>query len=104
MPDVGCRHRDIFGEAPVTVDADDFRIWTHVCVARATEQASSIDDVTFRRHAIALAHIGDERSHLHDLAGELVTDDEWRHASAACPRVPFVNVDVSAAHSGSPHA
>src|SRR6476646_4362990 len=104
MPDVRCGHRDVFGEAAVPVDANDLRVRTHVRVAGATEQASSIDDVTFRCYAIAFAHIGDERTDLHHFTGELVTDDERRNTSAACPRVPFVNVDVGAAHSRSPHA
>ena len=60
VPDVGRRHRDVLGEAAVAVDADDLRVRADVRVARAAEQAASVDDVSFRRYAIALAHVGDE--------------------------------------------
>src|SRR5688572_7536154 len=41
VPDVGGRHGNEFGEAPVAVDADDFRVRTDVSVSGATEQAAS---------------------------------------------------------------
>ena len=87
MPDVRRRHRDVLGEAAVAIDADDLRVRADVRVAGAAEQAAPVDDVSFRRHAIAFAHVGDERADLHDLAGEFVADDDRRlHASAAPTR------------------
>ena len=104
MPDVRRRHRDVLGEAAVAIDADDLRVRADVRVARAAEQAASVDDVSFGGHAIAFAHVGHELPDLHDVAGELVADDDRRLDASLRPRVPIVDVHVGAAHAGAPHA
>ena len=104
MPDVRRRHRDVLGEASVAIDADDLRVRADVRVAGAAEQAASVDDVSFGRHAIAFFHVGDELADLHDFAGELVADDERRLHASLRPRVPVVDVHVGAADAGAPHA
>ena len=58
VPHVCGRHRDVFGEAAVAIDADDLRVGTHVRVSRATQQTSTVDDVPLGRDAIAFTHIG----------------------------------------------
>ena len=103
VPDVRRGHRDVLGEASVAVDADDLRVRADVRVARAAEQATSVDDVSFGRDAVAFLHVGDEASDLHDIAGEFVSDDERRLATALRPRVPVVDVHVGAADAGAPH-
>ena len=104
VPDVRRRHRDVLGEAAITVDTDDLGVGTHVCVACAAEQTSPVDDVALGRDAIAFAHIGDKCADLHDVTSELMTNDEWRRASAACPSVPFVDVNVGAANPSATNA
>src|SRR5207248_4970177 len=101
--DVGRRHRDVFREAAVAVDANDFRVRAHVRVARAAQQATAVDDVALRRNAITFPHVGHERADVHDFTSELMTNDEWRRASSACPRVPFIDVNVGAAYTGATH-
>ena len=54
------------------------------------------------RYTISLLDIGDQASDLDDIAGEFVPDDEGRLASPARPIVPVVDVNVSAAHAGTP--
>src|SRR3954471_19525885 len=104
MPDVRRRHRDVLGEAPVAVDADDARVRTDVRIAGATEQAATIDDVSFGRDAITLLHIGDEIADLYDFAREFVADDEGRLAAALRPGIPFVDVYVGAADTSAANA
>src|SRR5690348_6193342 len=104
MPHVGGRHRDVFGEAPVTIDTDHFRIRTRMRVAGSTEQAPSIHDVSFDRHPIADMDIGDQRPDLRDVPGEFVPNDERRVAPPARPVIPLVNMDVGAAHARAAHA
>jgi hypothetical protein len=68
-----------------------------VGVAGSAEQASTIDDVPFRRHPVADADIRHELPDLGDVTRELVADrDRWLHA-ALCPIVPFIDVDVGSA-------
>src|SRR6185437_4823350 len=98
------RHRDVFGEAAVAVDADDLRVRTDVGVAGATEEAASVDDVPFGGHTIALVYVGHEAADLHDIAGELVADDDRWFDAALRPGVPAVDVDVGAADTGAPDA
>ena len=81
-------HRDVLGEASVAIDADDLRVRTDVGVSGAAEQAASVDDVSLGGHAIAFLHVGDELADLHDVAGELVADDERRLARARAPSRP----------------
>ena len=104
VPDVRRRHRDVLGEAAVAVHADDFRVRADVRVAGAAEQAASVDDVALRGHAIALVDVGDETADSHDVAGELVPDDDRRLDAPLRPVVPVVDVHVGAAHAGAPDA
>jgi len=60
--------------------------------------------VAFGRYTITLLHISDETPDLDDIAGELMPHDERRLATALCPRVPIVNVNIGAANSRAPHA
>ena len=75
-----------------------------MCVACAAEKTSAVDDVALGRDAIAFAHIGDKCADLYDVTSELMTNDEWRRASAACPSVPFVDVNVGAANPSATNA
>jgi hypothetical protein len=101
MPDVRRRHRDVFRETAVAIHPDDFCERTYVRVAGAAKQASPVDNVSFSRDAVSLANVGDEGSDFDDIAGEFVADNERRPASSACPRIPIVYMNVSAADSGS---
>src|SRR5688500_7212922 len=104
MPDVGGRHGNEFGEAPVAVDADDFRVRTDVSVPGATEQTPAVHDVPLGRDAIAFLHVGHESSNIDDVSRELVSHDERWLAPPSCPVVPVVNVYVRPADSGAPNA
>jgi hypothetical protein len=75
-----------------------------VRVPRSAEEAAAVHDVPLGGHPVALAHVGHQLSGLHDVAGELVADDERRVAAALRPVVPFVDVDVGTAHPRAPHA
>jgi hypothetical protein len=75
-----------------------------VRISRPTQQATTVDDVTFRGHAIAFLYIGDKTSHLNYISGELVTNNKGRFAPPLGPRIPIVDVHVSAAHSGAAYA
>ena len=104
VPNVRRRHRDVLGEAPVAVHADDARARIDVCISGATEERTFIDDVSFGRDAIADFHRFDERSDLDDIAGKLVSNHKRRLAPTRRPCVPLVNVDVGSAHAGASHA
>jgi hypothetical protein len=101
MPHVRGGHCDVLGEAAVAIDADDLRERTHVRVTRAAQQTSTVYDVTLGGDAIAFLNIGDESSDLDYVAGEFMSDDEWRLAAAAGPLIPVVDVNVGAADSGA---
>ena len=104
MPNVRRWHRDELGEAPIAIDANDLRVRADVRVARAAEQASSVDDVALRRHAISLVNVGDETADLDHLAGELVPDDDRRLDASLRPRIPVVDMHVGAAYARAPDA
>jgi hypothetical protein len=103
VPHVRGGHRDVLGEAAVTVDSDDPRVRTNVSVSRSAEQTASVNDVSLGRHPVTLFHIGDEPPDLYHVAGEFVPDDERRLAPRLRPRIPVVDVNVGAAHSGPAH-
>jgi hypothetical protein len=72
-----------------------------VGVAGSAQQAAAVHYVALCGYAVAFVHIGDEFSGFHNVAGELVSDDDrWPHP-AACPVVPFEDVHVCAAHTGA---
>jgi hypothetical protein len=75
-----------------------------VRVSGAAEQAAPVDDVSFRRDAIAFAHVRHERADACDVARELVPDGERRTAPILRPLVPVVDVHVGAADTGATHA
>src|ERR1051325_1612179 len=104
MPDVGRGHRNVFREASITIDTDDFREWTHVRVPRPAQQTPAVDDVAFGSYAVAFLDIRNEPTDLQHVTSELVSDDEWLLAAPLCPRVPVVDVDIGSAHTGSPHS
>src|SRR6185437_11974750 len=49
-------------------------------------------------------HVGHQRTDTRDGARELVPNDERRMTPPARPLIPFVNVNVRAAHTRAPHA
>src|SRR5689334_12672848 len=104
MPDVCRGHRDVFGEASIAIDADDLRVWTDMRVAGATQQASTVDNMSFSGDAITFAYVGDEFADLNDVTGEFVSDDDGRFHASLRPRVPVVDVYVGSAHAGAAHA
>jgi hypothetical protein len=75
-----------------------------VCVACSAEKTASIDYVSLCCDAISFLHVGDESPDFDDIAGELVSYDEWRLASRRCPRIPVVDVYIRAAHTGTTNA
>src|SRR5207237_3983265 len=104
MPDVRRRHRDVLGETPVTIHADDLRERAHVRVAGSAEKAAAIDDVPLRGDTVSFLYIGDESSDLDDIAGEFMSDYKGRLATTFGPRIPVVDVDVGSANPGSTYA
>src|SRR5687768_8809506 len=104
MPDVHGRHRDVLGEAPITIDANDPRKRTYMRISRATQQAAAIHDVSFGGHAIALSHVRYKLTHLHHVTGELVPHDDRRLHASTRPIIPLVDMDVGAAYPRPPHA
>ncbi len=63
--------------------------------------AAAADKMTLTAHQVALTqvvHVGADR---HDLADELVPDDERLRHVGLCPAVPLVDVQVRAADSGA---
>src|ERR1051326_97082 len=103
MPDVRRRHRDVLGEAPVTVHANDLRVRAYMSISGSTQHAAAVDDVALRGHAVTFADVGDERSDLNDVAGGLMPDDEWWNAAVLRPRVPVVDVDVGTTDTSASH-
>src|SRR5947199_8979733 len=103
MPDVRRGHRDVFGETAVAVNTDDLRKGTHVRVAGAAKQTSSVHNVPLGGDAVAFAHVGDELTDFDDVAREFVTDGERWLASPARPRIPIVDVNVGAADTCAAH-
>jgi hypothetical protein len=65
-------------------------------VTGSAEKTAAVHNVALGGDAISLLHIGDEAADLHHIAGELVPDYERRLAAPLCPRIPVVDVDVSA--------
>jgi hypothetical protein len=55
--------------------------------------------VTFRGHSVTFLYVGNKAPDLNDFTGEFMSDDEWRLAPAARPRIPVVDVEVGAAHA-----
>ena len=104
MPDIGCRHRDVFRKAAIPIHADDPRERTDVCIAGPAQQTPAVDDVPLGGHTVAFFDVCHEAAYLHDVTSELMTHDERRLAPALRPRVPFVDVDISAAHACTPYA
>src|SRR5436190_1991283 len=104
MPDVRRGHCDVFSEASVAIDADDLRVWADVRVSSSAKQTTAVDDVALGGDAISLAHVGDETADLRHFARELVSDDDWWFHAALRPRIPVVDVHVSAAHAGASYA
>lgn len=104
MPHVRSGHGDVFRKTPVAINADDTRVRADMSVAGSTQQTASIYDVTFRGHAISLAHVRDKITDAYYISGEFVADYERRLATRTGPTVPLVDVDVRAAYARSAHA
>ena len=104
LHDVGGRHRDVFGEGAVAVDADDLSAVAEVGVAGAALEAVAADDVAFGGDQVA--H-GEEaagrrlRAELGDLASELVARSTTGGRSRRLrPAIPLPDVQVGAADAG----
>src|SRR5205823_13458974 len=95
MPYIGCRHRDVFGEAAIAIDADDLRERTYVRASGSAKKTAAIHDVPFRGDAIAFPDLDHQPSDMHDVPGKLVADTERRLAAAIRHRIPVVVVNVS---------
>src|SRR2546423_15073825 len=102
MPYIGCRHRDVFGEAAIAIDADDLRERTYVRVSGSAKKTAAIYDVPLRGDAIAFPDVGDQPSDLHDFPGKLVADHDRRLAAALRPPIPVVEGNVSSTNAGPP--
>src|SRR5881275_1388808 len=98
--DVRGGHRDVFGERPVQVHADDARVAADVAVSGAALHAVPAHDVTLGGDELPALELGDAVAHRDDLARELVTDHQRRLKAALRPRIPIGDVQVSAAHTG----
>jgi hypothetical protein len=103
MPYVGCRHGDEFRETTVPVNANDLRVRADMGVAGAAQQAAAIDYVPLGCYAVAFTHVFHKTPHLHDVSCEFVSYSERRLAPASRPVVPLVDMNVGAAHSGTPY-
>jgi len=104
MPDVRGRHRDVFGEASVAIDANDSCVRADVCVACPAEETTTVDNVPFGGNTITALHSGDQPPDFGNVSRELVTDDERWLAAVTRPRVPVVDVDIGSTHSRAAHA
>ncbi len=69
--------------------------------ARQTVSASATNNVSFATNNLARVEIGHVGTCLNDLTDELVSDDHRHRNRLLRPRVPVVDVDVSAADARS---
>jgi hypothetical protein len=58
---------------------------------------STTDQVAFTAHQITNGNIGNARTKLNHLAGELMADGHWRFQGLLSPGVPRLNVQIGAA-------
>src|SRR6185437_7880184 len=71
--------------------------------SRQTIAAAAADHMAFSAYNFARMKVVDVRSHRHNLADKLMTDDERHGNGGLRPRVPVINVQVSAADASFKH-
>jgi hypothetical protein len=96
-PQVAGRHDDELGKRSVALDPDADSVCAQRAPACQAVAAAPACDVTLGSDDLAGVHGGDVLSHLHDLAHELMADDERRVDGVLRPLVPAVDVEVGAA-------
>src|SRR6185437_4683309 len=104
LPDVAHWEHDVFRKCARAIDADTVCIGAKMSASCETVTAAAADNVAFAANQFAgmkVVHVGAD---LHDLADELVSDDQGHRNSGAGPLVPRVDVQVGAADSGGQDA
>jgi hypothetical protein len=99
-PDVGHRKHDVLGEGAIAVDTYSEGVGAEMPTARETVAATPADDVAFSADKLADGKIGDVGADSYDFTNELVADNEPLTDSGLGPRVPVVDVEISAADAG----
>lgn len=99
-PDVFFRHGDEFGEAAVSINAENIDLFTDVAVAGAAGLAHAAADVSFGTDALADTSAGDGGTDGVDAAHKFVAGGYADLDAAAAPGVPFVDMAIGAADAG----
>ena len=101
MPDVRHRQCDVLGERPIAADAETDGVRAEVAPAGEAVAAPAADHMALAADEVARMEVADVRSHLHDLAHELVADHHGHGNRPLRPIVPVVDVQVRAAYPGA---
>ena len=88
MPDVGHGQGHILSERPVTTHPEADAVGAEVSAPGQAVAAATADDVALAADDVARPEVADVVAHGHDLAHELVADNEGRLDGAGCPGVP----------------
>ena len=102
-PDVRGGQRDVLGEGARAVDPHSLRVRALNPPAGHAVAATAADQVALAAHEVArtqFLHVGPD---IHDLAGELVADNQRHRHVRLRPAVPVIDVQVRAADTGSEH-
>jgi hypothetical protein len=103
-PDVGHRQNDIFREGAISIDADAEGVGTEVATTGQAVATASTDDVALAADELADRNIGDVRAGSDDLADKLMANRQTLSDRGAGPRVPLIDVKISAADTRSENA
>ena len=103
VPDVRDRQHDLLRERTVAADAEPDRVRAEMPAPRPAMAAAAAHDVALAADDVADDEVLDVAAELHDLADELVADDERRRDRPGRPRIPRLDVQVGAADARLAH-
>ena len=99
-PQIRCRHRHVFGECAVAVDADAHCIRAQVRAPAAAVAAMPADDMALRRHPLTDFVARYRRAQCGDAANEFMADGQPGLDGALAPIIPEIDMQVGAADRG----
>src|SRR5215831_18071794 len=103
FPDIAHWQHDELGKRPRAVYPHPLGICAEMSPSSEAIAAATADDMALSAHQFSRVEVVHVRSDFHDLAHELVPDDERNWDGRACPLVPVVNMQVCPADAGQKH-
>src|SRR5262245_61221442 len=101
MPDIGHGDRNEFSKSAAPIDANSHCVFAKMAATRQAIAPSAADYMPLRTDDYSRKEVLHIRTHLDDFADEFVSHNHRHRNRLLRPRVPLVNMQVSAANAGS---